>query len=291
MDPRFLEVTEANSAFNSNYNGLTVSFLRRLSAFQFQLNYTWSHALDEVSNAGQAHVPFSNSTNRSVAHPQNPFNPHQNMYGNADYDVRHYFSANYVYTTPRGMFKGSLARVLGDWTVAGTIFAHTGYPFTVLDTGTGGVLNAFGYGGANGTQIGTFANQINPSASGAVCNGRFADPRNGPCPGLVANFVADPASFGNQRRNQVYGPRFFDTDLTISKGFPIPHWEQGRITIGATAYNLFNHPNFDQPSGDVADPNFGLITTTVSPPTSIYGSGLGADSSPRVFQSEIKLTF
>jgi hypothetical protein len=35
------------------------------------------------------------------------------------------------------------------------------------------------------------------------------------------------ASFGNQRRNQIYGPVFFDTDLSLMKTFHVPHWEGG----------------------------------------------------------------
>jgi hypothetical protein len=108
---------------------------------------------------------------------------------------------------------------------------------------------------------------------------------------MAANFAADVNGFGNQRRNQVYGPHFFNTDLTLAKEFHIPRWEQGRLSFGITAFNLFNHPNFDQPVGDVADPSFGTIQNTVNAPTSIYGSFLGADASPRLLQTQIKLIF
>jgi len=282
-------MTEISSGYNSNSNGLTVSFLRRLSSFQFQLNYTWAHALDYVSNAGQGITPFNFNTNVSITSPQNPFNVYQNMYGNADYDIRHYFSANYVYTTPRNMFQGFLGHLLGDWTVAGTIFARTGLPFTVVDSGTGGALLAYGYAGANSLGS-TFADQTG-AANAIGCGSQYADPRNGACPGLTDNFTATATGFGNQRRNQAYGPHFFDTDLTLSKGIPIPKWEGARLTFGITAFNLFNHPNFDQPTGDIADPSFGTIINTVNAPSSIYGSFLGADASPRLLQTQVKLTF
>ena len=283
-DPRFLNVTEISSGYNSNYNGLTATFMRRFSNFQFQLNYTWSHALDYVSNAGQGITPFNFNTNTSITSPQNPFNVFQNMYGNADYDIRHYFSANYVYTTPRNMFQGFVGHLLGDWTIAGTVFAHSGLPFTVVDTGATGALSSYGYFNT------AFADQIG-GGPGITCGSQFANPNNGTCPGLVDNFASSTTGFGNQRRNQVYGPHFFDTDLTLSKAFPVPRWEKGRIVVGVSAFNLFNHPNFDQPVGDVADPSFGTIFTTVNAPTSIYGSFLGADASPRLIQTQIKLTF
>ena len=58
-------------------------------------NYTFSHALDEVSNAG--YYPFDLNTDPSILFPQNPNNIRQYNYGNADYDIRHYISANYVW--------------------------------------------------------------------------------------------------------------------------------------------------------------------------------------------------
>jgi hypothetical protein len=54
---------------------------------------------------------------------------------------------------------------------------------------------------------------------------------------------------------------------------------------------VLNHPNFDQPINNVADPQFGQILNTVSPPTSIYGSFLGADASPRLIQLRASITF
>ena len=287
IDPRFLTVTEISSGYTSNYNGLTASFLRRFSSFQFQFNYTWSHALDFASNSGQAGTPFNLLSNASITNPQNPFNIRQNMYGNADYDIRHYFSANYVYTTPKSLLSNKAGRWLGDWTIAGTIFAHSGTPFTVVDTGTGGALAGFGYGGTN-LFGGIFANQTGNLVNNS-CGSQFANPANGTCTTLTSNFVASPTGFGNQQRNQARGPNFFSTDLSIFKNFKVK--ERLQFTVGATAYNLFNHPNFDQPVGDVASSQFGSIVTTVSPPTSIYGSGLGADASPRVLQSQIKLSF
>jgi hypothetical protein len=56
-------------------------------------------------------------------------------------------------------------------------------------------------------------------------------------------------------------------------------------------FNLFNHPNFDQPGADIASPTFGTITSTVNTPTSILGSFLGGDASPRQIQLKGSLTF
>ena len=291
-DPRFLGVSELSTGYNSNYNGMTASVMRRLSSFQFQVNYTWSHALDFSSNNGVGGngEPFNIKSNLSVSNPQNPANVTQNMYGNADYDIRHYLSMNYVYTTPAAWRQGLVGSVLGNWTISGTAFWHTGLPFSVVDLGTGTVLSGFGFGGITGAGISpTLANQTGGGVM--TCNGQFANPANGPCPALVNNFTPDVNGFGDQRRNQVYGPKFFDTDLSIMKNFKIPGREGMNLSVGATAYNVFNHPNFDQPVGFIGTGGFGSIVTTVNAPTSIYGSFLGGDASPRLIQLQAKFNF
>jgi roadblock/LC7 domain-containing protein len=79
-------VQQVNGDAVSNYNGVTVSLSRRLSSLQFQFNYTWSHALDEVSNGG--FLPFSLgpsfSDNTSIITSQNPLNLGQFNHGNAE---------------------------------------------------------------------------------------------------------------------------------------------------------------------------------------------------------------
>ena len=281
LDPRFGTITEVSTQGVSNYNGLSVALKRQFSSLQLQANYTWSHALDEVSNAGFLQYNFL--TNISVLAPQDPFNLRRFNYGNADYDTRHYFSLNYVWTVPHWI---GPEVVTDGWVLSGTIFARSGLPFTVVDGNETGTLAAFNYGGnLSGTGAFVFANNLGgaPSScgSGAV---------NTPC-FTAAMFSPATAGFGAQRRNQFYGPRYFDTDLAVMKNFKVPHWEHARFGIGAQLFNLFNHPSFDQPSGDIANPNFGKIISTVNTPTSILGSFLGGDASPRLIQFRASLTF
>jgi hypothetical protein len=278
-DPRFSTVTEATGSGVSNYNGLTLSLRRRFSQVQLQANYTWSHALDEISNAG--FLPYNFKTNTSVLAPQDPFNLRKYNYGNADYDTRHYFSLNYVWDTP--WRRGWLGAV-GDWTVSGTIFARTGLPFTVIDSANNGTLLGQNYGNSGGGPS-IFANYLggapNSCGTGAVTK---------PCL-TTAEFSSASTGFGDQRRNQFYGPGFFDTDLTVMKNFAIPRWETAKFSVGIQAFNLFNHPNFDQPIADVANPQLGSIVQTVGTPTSILGSFLGGDASPRLIQLKASLNF
>ncbi len=281
MDPRFGTVTEVSNPAVSNYNGLTVAVTRRFSQLQLQANYTWSHALDEISNGGFLQYNFK--TNVSVLAPQDPFDLKAFNYGNADYDTRHYFSLNYVWDTPwtKG-WKG----LVGGWTVAGTVFARTGLPFTVTDVADTAALSSYNYGGPL-ADIGAFlfGNQV--GAAPTQCGTSAVDR---PCLS-AAMFTPSPTGFGRQRRNQVYGPNFINTDLTLMKNFGIPHWESAKLQLGAQFFNILNHANFDQPVGDVTSSQFGTIINTVNTPTSLLGSFLGGDSSPRMIQLKAALNF
>ena len=60
----------------------------------------------------------------------------------------------------------------------------------------------------------------------------------------LSDFSGYPG-FSPQRRNQYYGPHFFDFDMGLYKTFKIG--ERVQFGVGAQAYNVFNHPNFSNP--------------------------------------------
>jgi hypothetical protein len=286
-DPRFTTVTEVGNYGVSNYNGMTASFTRRVSSsFQLQASFTWSHALDDISNGG--FLPFNLGTNVSVLSAQDPYCLKCYNYGNADYDVRKQFNATYLWHTPK--LQNRALDLLADWTISGTFFVRSGLPFTVLDSTTAGLLSGFNDGGP--VFADTSVGALSCSSSNRVDNYRTT-PACFTSPGDFASPVAagGVATFGNERRNQVYGPRFFDADLTLMKNFRVPHWEGAEFEIGAQAFNVLNHPNFDQPVGTLGAPNFGYSERTVATPTSIFGSFLGADASPRALQIRAQLRF
>ena len=293
--PGFSTVTQVQSAAVSNYNGLVTTLKHNFNhGFLFQVNYTWSHALDEISNGGL--LPFNFNTNVSILNPINPFDLRQN-YGNADYDVRHYFSTNYVWSDAfRHLFKGGPNVLLGGWTFSGTIFARSGLPFSVIDGATTATLNGQNYGGT------ILANVVGPTGQNLSCGRANATP--GPAPGnppppcLNFNGFASPANIvANQARNQFRGPNFFDTDFTVMKYTKLG--ERANLGIGFQFFNLFNHPNFDQPVSDIAageatpaaGGQFGTIVSQVNTPTSILGSALGGNASPRLIQLKAEIKF
>jgi hypothetical protein len=285
---QFAQVTEIFSAGVSNYHGMVASFQHRLSRWTqgiIQLNYTYSHALDDVSNGG-----FFNFSNRGQLFPQDPHNFKGN-YGSADYDIRHNFNGNYVWELPiktalRGHGSDYLTR---GWQVSGTIFARTALPWTVVDASLSSTLNGNNY----------FAN-VFPNIAGGITSVNCASEKFAG-PGALAtgtkclkrsNFVLPETSFGSPGlRNLFRGPKYFDTDFTIIKYTKFPRWERGSLGLGLQFFNFFNHPNFNLPRNNVRSGTFGTLQSEVSPPTSILGSFLGGDASPRLIQIKATLNF
>ena len=103
------------------------------------------------------------------------------------------------------------------------------------------------------------------------------------------NFVGY-TSFPSQSRNQFRGPNYIDFDMGLFKTFQIT--EKMSLGLGATAYNVFNHPNFGLPDNNLGSPTFGQILSMQGTPTSPYGNSLlGFDSSVRVVQLSAKFSF
>jgi hypothetical protein len=270
--PAFGTVTEVRSTASSSYNGFVASVVHKGKSLNMQFNYTYSHALDEISNGGILQFNASSSITSQI----NPYDLRHN-YGNADYDTRHYLNGNYLYMLP--YFRGPRAVTAG-WELSGTLFLHTGLPFSVTESDFVAAAGNVGGSGiaqvapASGTPI-----HCGSSSARTACLSATSFPTAGVASSLFAPFD----------RNQFAGPGYFDTDMSIAKSVPLH--EGVAVKLGVSAYNLFNHPNFATPVSNVLSPQFGQSLSTVSPPTSIYGAELGGDASVRIVQLTGKFTF
>jgi hypothetical protein len=65
---------------------------------------------------------------------------------------------------------------------------------------------------------------------------------------------------GAMQRNAITGPGFADIDLSGQKDTKI--FEGLNFQIRADAFDILNHPNFGQPSGNVQSSAFGQISAT-----------------------------
>ena len=127
-DARFGAVTQFSTGANSHYNGLQLTAMKRLGhGLQGQVNYTWSRCMDTVSNGG--FLPFSAG---GILSPL-PGDLARD-YGPCDYDIRHNLNAQYVYQLPIRVRSHSLGYALNGWQISGTMFWHSGVPFSVLST-------------------------------------------------------------------------------------------------------------------------------------------------------------
>lgn len=315
-DSRFSFVAQYGSSAISNYNGVIVSIEKRITKWGsglLQVNYTYGQGLDEISNGGIGQFTFG-----SPLVPQNGSDL-RGSYGAADYDVRHSMNANYMWEVPfkevlRGHGPGLL---LQGWQVSGTVFARTGFPYTVTDFAEAGKLGPDNiFGPIYSVPVAPLGPQ-GPCGKGAVIpsapvpclppevlsDGATPNPNalfiqsscetgfntgnlpgsNGPCSGRSVSF--------GQGRNRFRGPGYWTTDVAIMKSLAIPHWGNGEFTIGFQLFNLFNHPNFGFPDMSSSDAAFGRIFYEEQPPTSILGSGLNANVSGRMIQVKAQIRF
>ena len=318
-DPRFAGVTQWSSRAISNYNGMVATYRHQFSGWGsglVQLNYTYGHALDEVSNNGL--VSFAAGSSLS---PQDPSNL-RGAYGNAEYDVRHSMNANYVWELPlKSALRGhGPDALLKGWQVSGTFFARTGLPYTVFDMALSGNLRQNNFFGS------IYAVPAGPFPKSTACGGDAAFVRNThPClppqyfvrpDGTIvlnpnALFVQATCEIGfnagrlpipgdpcgrrvvsfAQGRNRFRGPSYFNTDLAVMKNTKIPGWENGTLAIGFQFFNVLNHPNFGFPDNWSSDPTFGSIFYMEQSPSSILGTGLNAATAARMIQLRAELRF
>ena len=315
-DPRFGQVTTFAWASVSNYNGFVASFHHRFSRWTpglAQINYTLGHALDEVSNGGL--FGFASGSTIFPADVRKL----RRSYGPAEYDVRHSLNANYVWELP---IRAALGRrgpvsLVSGWQVSGTVFFHTGFPYSVFDAYEAGVLQAKNYFGPVyavparplgrdpycGSGAG-FVNPVHPCQPAqllaeatpnprarfvqAGCETGFDTGKLGPFPDCL--YSPTSVSFA-QSRNRFRGPGYFNTDFAIMKNTKLSRWENAFLGVGVQFFNAFNHPSFGLPSNHIDDFGFGWIFGGAGPYTSLTGNNTGVDNTRRLIQIKAQLQF
>ncbi len=225
------------SVGNSSYNGLQASASKRFHhGLTILANYTWSKSIDEGSNDGSA--------------PSNPFNI-RNDRAVSDFDVAHRFIASFVWQLPGAGIHNAFARgVAGGWELNGIVTLQSGLPFSV----TSGVDNSqSGVNADRANLVGDpYLNGSRPEAQ--VLHEYFN----------TAAFTLNPVgTFGNAGRNILFGPGMENIDFGLLKNFAVR--ERYKVQFRAEAFNLFNHPNFNNPAASFSSSNFGIITSAGAP--------------------------
>ena len=258
--PAFGGLGGYNYNAKSNYNSLQIDLRKRTShGLNFDVNYAWSHMLDDQDSAG-----WGSTAGATLWQIGN--NPAAN-YGNSNFDIPQALKGTVFYELPFGtgkpyMNKGkALDATLGGWRLAGTFIVQHGTPFTVLDYGVNDYAqagNVFAnpisgvspHSGScpNGAAVGTLSCWFNPAAYETP-----AEQGNG--------------AFGIGGRNTLFGPKLVNIDLSLAKTWRIA--ERVGITLRADFVNAFNHPSFDLPNNDVSSSGVATITSVQNAPRSI----------------------
>ncbi len=273
-------VNYLDAAGSSNYHGLQVEFRQRPThGMEFNVNYTWSHSLGIAAQNGiQSQNPLIYYTDRNF----------RLNYGPSLFDIRHVVHASGTYDLPFGKGRAFLDRggfvnaVLGGWTL-GTIF--------VIQSGTPIQLQG-GYGTINNNDAGIYLNGVTAgqvqSSVGVYKSGNpwatVISPQYIASNGAATSALTPaniPGVLGY--RPYIYGPRWFNDDLSINKSIPIT--ERVRMTLQAEFINAFNHPTFAITNGGQNAPE----NTSVQSLT--FGQVTGGPTSPRVIEFRANIEF
>ncbi|MGH9851358.1 MAG: hypothetical protein ACREBD_16090, partial [Blastocatellia bacterium] len=243
----------------SNYHALQIEARKRFDRdYTFTAAYTWSHAIDDVSDifpvAAAPNLPQSANLEGERA--------------SANFDIRHRFAASLVWDLPfyRGR-TGWKAGWFGGWQISSIFQAHTGQPFTLhlpFDANGDGNLT-----------------DRPPTRKGLI----YCDVARGSLPcdegrrrriatdsGTgVSDFVAHSPDglfvLQNQNgaigRNTERGDGFITLDLALNKKFRFS--ERRQLEFRAEFFNLANRANFGLPIRTIGSPGFGSAVETVTP--------------------------
>ena len=241
--PVYQSISGSTNNAVSNYNSLQASVTKRMSnGLSLSFNYVWSHMLD--SQDSSAWLSQQGAQNWQIA------NDASANYSNSNFDVRHAFKGYAIYQLPFGKGRRFLNNnmladeVIGGWQVSGTLYLSTGTPFTVFAT-----QNTYQLAGSAFPNLVPGVN-TKPAHRSAKCEAG-SSPQNG-CLNEWFNPAAfsEPANgtFGNVRRNSLYGPGTNTVNLSVFKEFALP-WEGIKLKLSCAATNAFNHPSFGNPGG------------------------------------------
>ena len=240
---------------NAHYNSLITQLkMRDYHGLTAQGTYTWNQCTD-LGSSTQSPGTYQNSIDTLIYYDK------VQRKGMCDFNLTQNFSANAIYELPSPAH-GWIRTLAGGWQMGGIVIASTGVPFTLVQAGD--VL------GQNGTSFGAFPdvvancnpingnfksnglNYINPncfafptfaagSAIAPLCNQGGATPTSGQV--LCLNVQ------GNERRNQLIGPRLVNVDLSLIKNIRLTRISESfNLQLRVEAFNVFNHTNFQAPT-------------------------------------------
>ncbi len=259
INPNLPDIAYRAAQGFSNYNALTAVVRYRASRGMVQGSYTWSHMIDNQSDALTGDFfnfnftsiqSTANSNGRATFSRQ--FDPRADR-GNSDFDQRQNLVIFSYWTLPAPFARSKAGVLFRNWMVSELAAFRSGFPFTVIGTSRA------------------------KNGQGQILNNRpdILDPRqtvlSSPIPGTGGEQLLNPAGFaeaavstlGNEGRNAFRGPGFYNLDVSIARSVGL-RWlgEGSSLTFRADAFNLLNHANLGDPDSlfTNTNPRFGFAT-------------------------------
>ncbi len=246
----------------SSYNSLQTKVDKRFShGLNFLATYTWAHAMDDTASAGGLSTAISSRSYYLLGLGSE--------YTNSSYDVRNRFTLNGNYQLPFGRGRAFLNRnrfldlAIGGWSFSDVFVAQSGTPFGIGASGptvNGGsaravqVNDAYAAGGGSGCpgQVRNRAHWYNPCSfaeplsGNAICAVGSPVGTNGCSYAPPVLDIALARRFLGDKQNKVYGPGYWRDDVSLFKNFTT--FKEQYIQFRVDAFNVFNHPTWDNPS-------------------------------------------
>jgi len=229
---------------NSIYNAAEITVERKANDFTFLAAYTFAKGLDDSS----AFNDLVNFENPKLSR------------GLSSSDVKHNFVVSYVWAIPFDRaFGNAPKRLTQGWQMQGITRFSTGFPIQ-MNEGSDDISLA----GSSATDM--------PNLVGPVVT---VDPRksNPGCPttnGTGCYFLPSAfalnttlGTFGTANRRFFHGPGFNNTDFGFLKRTTIK--ENYAFDLRIEFFNIFNHAQFKNPTGNIDDQNFGIVTQARDP--------------------------
>lgn len=279
--PQFQQLALTTNAAVSDYHALQLQFQRKLAHnLRGQASYTWSHSIDTASSDSAI-----GSTVGLLG----------NERGASDFDIRHNFTAAASYGIPSPK-EGMLHTLFGNWWTDATARIRSATPYDVLAVST----SEPGFGpGAGGPPIGGTSTSSRPDYV-------YGQPLYIDDPSSPGGRRLNPKAFafppGNRQgtlgRNVLRGFGAGQLDLTLRRDIRLR--ERLNLQVRAEAFNVFNHPNFANPSvssgATLGSQQFGQSTQMLNQSLNGLGGSGGLNSlyqmgGPRSMQLSLKLSF
>jgi hypothetical protein len=242
------------------YNSLQASLNHRFSqGFNVLFAYTYASDLGNANGNVAGNVQDAHTPNAE--------------YGPVDPDIRHRFTASYLYQLPVGRGRtfasnsgAFLDALIGGWDIAGITTAQSGQSETSTASSDLSNTGSFSYRFDQLARPTDFSYNTDAQAALGCTPGK----RNILCwynPAVFAAPVLAPGqqsahAFGNARLGNLRGPNLVDFDFVLQKNFRIK--EYGQIEFRSEFFNIFNHPNFGLPANDVDVAGGAAITNTAT---------------------------